>query len=158
MKATAVPLPSVIPTLPEIAAVPRHAINGFRKFAERTSLVLGAPSAFLAAVAAVIIWGVTGPIFHFSNRWQLVISTGTSVVTFLMVFLLQSTQTRDSRALHLKLDELLRSVQAARTGLVGLERLPDAHLAELADEFTRLGDQERGPDAAFPPVPDAPAE
>jgi low affinity Fe/Cu permease len=152
------PSPSVVPALSDIAAAPRHAIDGFRKFAERTARLLGAPSAFLAAVGAVIIWGVTGPAFHFSNRWQMVISTGTSVVTFLMVFLLQSTQTRDSRALHLKLDELLRSVREARTGLVGLERLPDVHLAELADEFTRLGDQERGPDAAFPPVPDALAE
>ena len=138
--------------------VPRHTINGFRKFAEYTARLLSSPSAFLTAVVAVIVWGVSGPAFHFSNKWQMVINTGTSIVTFLMIFLLQSTQARDSRALHLKLDELLRSVRDARTGLVSLERLPDAHLAELADEFTRLGDQERGPDAVFPPLPDPPAE
>ena len=142
------------PAMAEIAAVPHGAIDGFRKFAERTARLLSTPPAFLAAVAAVIIWGVTGPAFHFSDRWQTVISTSTSVVTFLMVFLLQNTQARDSRALHLKLDELLRSVREARTGLVGLERLPDAHLAELADELTRLGDQERGPGVVLPPVPD----
>lgn len=137
---------------------PRHTINGFRRFAEYAARLLSSPSAFLTAVVAVIVWGVSGPAFHFSNKWQMVINTGTSIVTFLMIFLLQSTQARDSRALHLKLDELLRSVRDARTGLVSLERLPDAHLAELADEFTRLGDQERGPDAAFPPLPDPPAE
>lgn len=157
-KATAVAPFSGVPDGSEPAAAPPDAIRGFRRFAERTARLLSAPSAFLAAVTVVIIWGVTGPAFHFSNQWQTVISTGTSVVTFLMVFLLQNTQARDSRALHLKLDELLRSVHEARTGLVGLERLPDAHLAELADEFTRLGDQERGPSVVLPPVPDAPTE
>lgn len=152
------PQSSDVPDAPESAATPRVAIRGFRRFAERTARLLSAPSAFLAAVAVVIVWGVAGPAFHFSNQWQTLISTGTSVVTFLMVFLLQNTQARDSRALHLKLDELLRSVHEARTGLVGLERLPDTHLAELADELTRLGDQERGPSLVLPPVPEAGVE
>jgi low affinity Fe/Cu permease len=150
--------PANVPAPPENTSALADEIRGFRRFAERTARLLSTPSAFLVAVATVVAWFLSGPAFHFSSQWQIVISTATSVVTFLMVFLLQNTQARDSRALHLKLDELLRAVRDARTGLVGLERLPDAHLAELEDEFTRLGDEERRSGESLPPVPDAPAE
>ncbi len=90
------------------------------------------------AVAVILVWGITGPIFHYSDTWQLVINTGTTVVTFLMVFLIQSTQNRDAHAIHLKLDELIRSGRNARNGLVGLEDLTDAELARLHAEFERI--------------------
>src|SRR5207248_4237789 len=83
-------------------------------------------------------WAVTGPFFHYSDTWQLVINTGTSVITFLMVFLIQNTQNRDARAIHLKLDELLRAVQEARTELVSLEEQPDEELVKLKEEFQQL--------------------
>ena len=110
----------------------------FRKFANHASVIVGSPWSFIAAVAVIILWAVSGPIFHFSDTWQLVINTGTTIVTFLMVFLIQNTQNRDAKAIHLKLDELLRAVESARTDLVDIEDLPDAKLAELANEFKAL--------------------
>ena len=110
----------------------------FRAFAERTAHALGSPWAFFVAAAAVVVWALTGPFFHFSETWQLVINTGTTIVTFLMVFLLQNTQVRDTNAIHLKLDELLRAVADARTSLIGLERLPDSTLASLNEEFEEI--------------------
>jgi low affinity Fe/Cu permease len=140
-------------TLPH--QMPAHHANWFRAFAEHTARALGSPWAFVSAVAVVLIWASTGPAFHYSDSWQIVINTGTTIVTFLMVFLLQNTQMRDSKALHLKLDELLRAVGEARTGLVGLEQLPDERLKEIADEMTQIARQERGDDQACPPVNDA---
>ena len=90
--------------------------NAFRRFAHAAAATMGTPWAFLVALAVIVGWAVTGPVFGFSDTWQLVINTGTTIVTFLMVFLIQNTQNRDARALHLKLDELLRAVAAARTG------------------------------------------
>jgi len=119
----------------------------FRKFARATSNVTGTPGVFLAAVLVIVVWGVTGPIFGFSDTWQLVINTGTTIVTFLMVFLIQNTQNRDSRAIHLKLDELLRAVAKARTGMVDLEDLSDAELDKLQKEFEAL----RGREESSPP-------
>jgi len=113
----------------------------FRKFAHVTSNVVGSAWWFLAAVGAVIVWGATGPMFHFSDTWQLIINTVSSVVTFLMVFLIQNTQNRDSKAIQLKLNELLRGVEGARTGLVNLEALSDKDLAQLQKEFERLGER-----------------
>ena len=124
----------------------------FRTFAERTAHMLGSPAAFLCALSVVIVWAATGPIFHYSDSWQIVINTGTTIVTFLMVFLLQNTQTRDSKALHLKLDELLRAITEARTELVGLEELPDEKLRQLSEEFTDLARTQRGPNEECPPV------
>jgi low affinity Fe/Cu permease len=137
---------------PTVTEAPRHASNLFRVFAEHTARILGSPWAFLIAVSSIAIWAVSGPFFHFSQTWQMLINSSTTVVTFLMVFLLQSTQMRDTKALHLKLDELLRAMHEARTGLVGLERLPDERLEELADEFSELADRERGPDESCPPA------
>ena len=150
--------PANVPPAPESSSTTGEEIRGFRRFAEAAARLLSTPSAFLVAVATIVAWLLSGPAFHFSSQWQIVISTLTSVVTFLMVFLLQNTQARDSRALHLKLDELLRAVRDARTGLVGLERLPDAHLAELEDEFTRIGDEERRSGDSIPPAPEARTE
>ncbi len=107
----------------------------FRRFAHRTSLAVGSIWAFFGAAAVIVVWGITGPLFHFSDTWQLVINTGTTIVTFLMVFLIQNTQNRDSRELHLKLDELLRAVSKARTGLADLDDLSDEELDNLLHEF-----------------------
>jgi low affinity Fe/Cu permease len=110
----------------------------FRHFAHKTSDMVGSPAAFLLGLLVIVIWGITGPMFRYSDTWQLVINTGTTIVTFLMVFLIQNTQNRDSRAMHLKLDELIRSVQSARNELVGLEALSDSDLDALQKEFTEL--------------------
>jgi len=110
----------------------------FRKFAHKTSEIVGSPWAFIGAVVIIVAWAVTGPIFGFSDTWQLVINTGTTIITFLMVFLIQNTQNRDAKAIHLKLDELLRGVKGARTGLVDLEDLTDEELKQLQNEFQRL--------------------
>lgn len=115
----------------------------FRKFAHNTSQVVGSSWTFLVAVLIILVWATTGPIFHYSDTWQLVINTGTTIITFLMVFLIQNTQNRDAKAIHLKLDELLRGVVGARTGLVDLEDLSDAELEALQKEFERLKDQEQ---------------
>ncbi len=110
----------------------------FRRFAYRTACWTGSPGAFLISVLAIVIWATLGPRFHYSDTWQLVINTSTSVITFLMVFLIQSTQNRDAKAIHLKLDELIRSVKGARNHLVRLEDLSDDELADLEKEFARL--------------------
>jgi low affinity Fe/Cu permease len=110
----------------------------FRKFASVTSTVVGSPWSFLVAVLIIIVWGVTGPMFDFSDTWQLIINTGTTIVTFLMVFLIQNTQNRDAKAIHLKLDELLRAMKGARTALVDLEDMSDEELEKLQKEFVRL--------------------
>jgi low affinity Fe/Cu permease len=111
----------------------------FRKFAQASANVVGSSWWFLTAVAVVVVWGVVGPIYHFSDTWQLIINTVSSVITFLMVFLIQNTQNRDSKAIQLKLNELLRGVAGARTGLVNLEALSDEDLRRLQIEFERLG-------------------
>src|SRR5689334_18406548 len=110
----------------------------FRKLSQYTANAVGSPWAFAAAFAVVLAWAATGPMFHYSDTWQLVINTGTTIVTFLMVFLIQNTQNRDARAMHLKLDELIRSIKGARNRLVDLEELSDDELDRLQNEFARL--------------------
>lgn len=110
----------------------------FRHLAARTSATVGSPAAFMLAFTVVMMWLITGPLFGFSNTWQLVINTATTIITFLMVFLIQNTQNRDARAMHLKLDELLRGVKGARTELVDIEELSDAELEKLHKEFHDL--------------------
>jgi low affinity Fe/Cu permease len=117
----------------------------FHKIALSMSRGLGSTWAFLVALAIILGWLLTGPLFHYSDTWQLVINTGTSVVTFLMVFLIQNTQNRDSKAMQLKLDELIKGVEGARTGLVNLESMSDKELRTLELEFQRLSRQ-RQPD------------
>jgi low affinity Fe/Cu permease len=110
----------------------------FRFCAQWIANAAGRPWAFVIAAASIIIWALTGPLFHFSDTWQLVINTATTIITFLMVFLIQNTQNRDTKALHLKLDELLRGVGGARTSLVDLESLSDEELETLHKEFERI--------------------
>ena len=112
--------------------------EAFREFANQASEAMGSPWAFIAAALLIIVWAISGPLFGFSETWQLVINTGTTIITFLMVFLIQNTQNRDAKAMHLKLDELLRSVEGARTGMVDLENLSDEDLRKLQSEFQRL--------------------
>jgi low affinity Fe/Cu permease len=112
--------------------------DAFRRAAHAASCAVGSPYAFAVAGGAVVVWAICGPAAHYSDTWQLVINTATTVVTFLMVFMIQNTQNRDSRAIHLKLDELIRAVDAARNRLVDVEDLPDEELARLAREFQRL--------------------
>ncbi|HVT90185.1 MAG TPA: low affinity iron permease family protein [Tepidisphaeraceae bacterium] len=110
----------------------------FRKFASRTATAVGSPVAFIIAVVIILAWAISGPIFHYSDTWQLVINTGTTIITFLMVFLIQSTQNRDAKAIHLKLDELIARNKKARNRLVDLEDCSDEELEELSKEFDRL--------------------
>jgi low affinity Fe/Cu permease len=112
--------------------------DAFRVFARKASAILGSAWAFVAAVLIIVIWGVTGPTFHFSDTWQLIINTGTTIVTFLMVFLIQNTQNRDAKAVHLKLDEIIRALQGARNELVDLEQLSNEDLKELEKQFQRI--------------------
>jgi low affinity Fe/Cu permease len=110
--------------------------NGaFRRLAHKVAYATGSPFAFGAAVAIIVAWGVTGPIFHFSDTWQLIINTGTTIITFLMVFLIQNTQNRDSQVVQLKLNELIRAVRSARNDLVDLEELSDEELHRLQEQF-----------------------
>jgi len=113
----------------------------FGRFANRSSYYLGSRWSFLAAITVIVAWGVTGPLFHYSDTWQLVINTGTTIVTFLMVFLIQNTQNRDAHAVHLKLDELIRATKGARNALVGLEDMSDEELDTLQREFEQLRDE-----------------
>jgi len=119
----------------------RWMVEGFRRFANAASRSLGTPQAFALAVVVVVAWAVTGPLFHYSDSWQLVINTGTTVVTFLMVFLIQATQNRDATALHLKLDELIRSTREARNTFAALEDASDQELRDFQDEFKKLRDE-----------------
>ena len=109
--------------------------DAFRVFARRSSATLGSAWAFAAAILIIIVWGATGPTFHYSDTWQLIINTGTTIVTFLMVFLIQNTQNRDAKAVHLKLDEIIRAIKGARNELVDLEDLSDEDLAALEKQF-----------------------
>ena len=112
----------------------------FRRLAHKTSTMVGGPAAFILALAVVATWLLTGPFFHYSDTWQLVINTGTTIVTFLMVFLIQNTQNRDSHALHLKLDELIFASDRARNQLLALEDLSDKEMDALKVEFERNRD------------------
>jgi low affinity Fe/Cu permease len=112
--------------------------DAFRVTARKTSAVLGTAWAFMGAVSIIVIWGLSGHIFHYSDTWQLIINTGTTIVTFLMVFLIQNTQNRDAKAIQLKLDELIRSISGARNRLMDLEKLSDEDLKKFQEEFERL--------------------
>ena len=110
----------------------------YTSFAKTAARIAGRPITFFFSALLIAVWLVTGPLFHYSDTWQLVINTATTIITFLMVFLIQNTQNRDARAIHLKLDELLRAVKGARTAMVALETSTDEELAELQEEFERL--------------------
>jgi low affinity Fe/Cu permease len=118
----------------------------FPKFAKRTARFTGSPACFALAVAVVVLWAASGPVFHFSETWQLVINTGTTIVTFLMVFLIQSTQNSDTDAMQIKLDELIRAVGPASNRMLALEELDDETLADLRRQFDELARKARGAD------------
>ncbi|HVT27812.1 MAG TPA: low affinity iron permease family protein [Lacipirellulaceae bacterium] len=115
----------------------------FKDFAKWTSRITGHPMAFVAAVALIVVWAITGPLFGFSDTWQLVINTGTTIVTFLMVFLIQNTQNRDTGAIQTKLDELIRSIEGAHNALIDLEELDDSDIERIRNDYEHLADQAR---------------
>jgi low affinity Fe/Cu permease len=136
-----------------VPAVGSHPVGAlFRRIAEASAAVMGSPWTFVIAVVGCIAWAAAGPLCHYSDTWQLTINTATTVLTFLAVFLIQNTQNRDMLATQLKLDELLRAVDQARTGLVNLEQCSDEELAALRTEFERLAAREgRQPKAGATP-------
>lgn len=116
----------------------------FTAFAHRIAFWTGQPVAFILAFGTILVWAVTGPIFHYSDTWQLVINTGTTIVTFLMVFLIQNAQNRDAAAMQAKLDELIRAVAEARNQFIGIEHLTDAELEDIRKELEKLCDDGKG--------------
>ena len=120
-----------------------HHDGSFRKIAKWTSWIVGRPAAFVIALLVIVVWAVTGPIFRFSDTWQLVINTGTTVVTFLMVFLIQNTQNRESAAVQLKLDELIRCMEGAHNALLDLEELEQEDLERIRGGYETLAETAR---------------
>jgi low affinity Fe/Cu permease len=110
----------------------------FRKFAATASHAVGSPWAFILAVMIVIVWATSGPLFNYSDTWQLVINTGTTIITFLMVFLIQNTQNRDAKAIHLKLDEIIKATKGARNSMIDLDNLSDEQLKQLEESYKRI--------------------
>ena len=110
----------------------------FRQVARRISELLGTAGVFWIAVAMIVAWAATGPLFGYSDTWQLIINTATTVITFLMVFIIQNTQNRDSKAIHLKLDELIKAIKSARNSMIDLDRLSDEQLKELEEQYKKL--------------------
>ncbi len=115
--------------------------KGFHIFATQAAYLVGTKWAFLAALLVIVLWLVSGPYFHYSDTWQLIINTGTTVVTFLVVFLIQNTQNRDARAIHLKLDEIIKSIDQAQNEVIDIEHLSDAELQKLADKYQRVREE-----------------
>ena len=116
----------------------RTVADHFHIFATRASVWVGSKWAFALALATIILWGMLGPHFRYSDTWQLVVNTATTIVTFLMVFLIQNTQNRDAKAIHLKLDEIIRAIRPANNQMIDIEKLSDAELKELADQFEKI--------------------
>jgi low affinity Fe/Cu permease len=115
----------------------------FSDFARKTARAAGQPVVFALAAAVIVLWLITGPFFGFSDTWQLIINTGTTIVTFLMVFLIQNTQNRDSEAMHIKLDELIRAINGAHNALLNLEDLGEKELDRIRADYTRLAEEAR---------------
>jgi low affinity Fe/Cu permease len=116
----------------------------FTRFAHHIARASGRPRTFALAVAALLLWAVSGPAFGFSDTWQLVINTGTTIITFLMVFLIQNTQNRDAEAMHIKLDELIRAVKGARNAMLDLEELEEEDLDRIRAVYVALAERARG--------------
>jgi low affinity Fe/Cu permease len=112
--------------------------SGFHIFAMQAANWVGTKWAFLVALLVIVVWLVSGPYFHYSDTWQLIINTGTTVVTFLVVFLIQNTQNRDARAIHLKLDEIIHAIDKARNEMIDIEHLSDDELQKLADKYQKV--------------------
>jgi low affinity Fe/Cu permease len=122
---------------------PHRKVAWFTRFAKATARLAGRPSAFAFAALAILVWLASGPLFGFTDTWQLVINTGTTIVTFLMVFLIQNTQNRDSEAVHLKLDELIRATKGAENALLDLEELDQDALDEILNRYEQLAEAAR---------------
>src|SRR6266542_1628082 len=138
-----------------------YATSRFTHFSKWVSHAAGHPATFIGALAVIVIWAISGPIFGFSDTWQLIINTSTTIVTFLMVFLIQNTQNRDSAAMQIKLDELIRAVEGAHNGLLDLEEMTEDDLARMRDRYESLAQQARDElrhgrgDTDCPAMPDA---
>jgi low affinity Fe/Cu permease len=150
------PAPTVggLPTSTSAYAPHSPLLTAFDRFASRVTRWTGSPIAFCSALAIVVAWGAVGPLFGFSDGWQLVINTGTTIVTFLMVFLIQHGQNKDSVALHLKLDELLSANRQASNRMIGIEALDEEDLREVAAFYVRLAQRARDDRSPAPPVHD----
>lgn len=120
------------------------AAHWFRIFAKWASWATGHPLAFVAAVSVIVLWAATGPIFGYSDTWQLIINTGTTIVTFLMVFLIQNTQNRDTAAMQIKLDELIRALEGAHNALLDLEEMEDRDIEAVRRDYEKLAELARG--------------
>ena len=123
---------------------PTKSKSRFTRFAKATARLTGRPATFMLAVAVIVVWAITGPIFGFSDTWQLIINTGTTIITFLMVFLIQSTQNRDSEAMQVKLDELIHVMKDAQNALLDLEELEEDELDRIRAGYQRIAEQARG--------------
>jgi low affinity Fe/Cu permease len=123
---------------------PTKSNSWFSRFAKLTARIAGKPVTFMVAVSIVVLWGITGPIFGFSDTWQLVINTGTTIITFLMVFLIQNTQNRDSEAMQVKLDELIRATHGAQNALLDLEELEEEELDRIKAGYEEIAEKARG--------------
>ena len=115
----------------------------FTRFAKKTSTYTGRPATFIIAVLVIVVWACTGPLFDYSDTWQLVINTGTTIITFLMVFLIQNTQNRDTEALQIKLDEIIRAIGTANNALLDLEEMDDKELDRIRETYQKLARDER---------------
>jgi low affinity Fe/Cu permease len=124
-----------------LSSEPVSAQERFRRFAYGAASTVGSPTAFMISCLMLVLWAASGPFFHFSDTWQLIINTSTTIITFLMVFLIQNTQNRDAKALHLKLDELIRCMKGARNSFVSLQEFSEEELSKLEEEFARLRDR-----------------
>src|SRR4026209_2531812 len=121
-----------------MAMTPAKSTYWFTRFTKVTAHVTGQPATFFVALLVILVWGITGPLFHFSDSWQLVINTGTTIITFLMVFLIQNTQNRDAKAFHLKLDELIHAIKGARNKMIDLENMSDEEMEAIKKEFEKV--------------------
>lgn len=132
------PAPAVYAAMPSSSKAKPARNAWFSRFAKWTAQHAGRPSTFLLAGLVIAAWAISGPMFEFSDTWQLVINTGTTIVTFLMVFLIQNTQNRDSQALHVKLDELIRALKGAHNSMIDLDNLTDEELERIQDHYAKL--------------------
>jgi low affinity Fe/Cu permease len=123
---------------------PTKSRSWFSRFAKSTAKITGKPVTFMIAVSTVAVWAIMGPMFGFSDTWQLVINTGTTIITFLMVFLIQNTQNRDSEALQVKLDELIRATHGAQNALLDLEELEEEELDRIKAGYEKIAERARG--------------
>ena len=123
--------------------MPMRTTSRFGRLARLTAHAMGQPAAFGTALAIIILWAISGPIFGFSDTWQLIINTGTTIITFLMVFIIQNTQNRDAEAMHIKLDELIRAMDQAQNALLNLEELEEEDLERIRADYLRLAEHAR---------------